>query len=426
LGNVFKLVVLFKIVYLGAIWAAIALCADIDRQTYNNVKRRWPNEGAPTLLSHFATWDVAHYVYLSQNGYSHNVPSCAFNPLWPVMIRSATYLSKGNVVIVSLVLSNVLSSFAWVVFYRLTQQRFGGRVAKYALVSLILFPGSLFYQFGYSESIFFFLLMLLWYAEETCSFRIGWFAGFLMPLARGVGVFSVFPISCYWLMRRRFWLMKNMQPLNSTISQVRPADEKVDSSPFRGVNREHTVARRAEGGVVSHSAKRKVDDGSWAERSIIVAPALGWFVYLALMELWTGNPFEGIHAQRHWNVHSIGNLWNFPKFISGYFDASNLHEFKGSVLDRAAFMMLVACFPLIWRLGKDLVVWTYALGIVPAMSGTFTSFIRYEAAIFPFFVGLGFFFGHRTCKWPFMLFVSINVVCHATLLWRFVNFRWAG
>ena len=58
------------------------------------------------------------------------------------------------------------------------------------------------------------------------------------------------------------------------------------------------------------------------------------------------------------------------------------------------FLVLVYTLPVVWRLGKDLVVWTYVLGILPAMSGTFTSYTRFAAVAFPLFVAVaGLFLG---------------------------------
>jgi len=143
---------------------------------------------------------------------------------------------------------------------------------------------------------------------------------------------------------------------------------------------------------------------------------------------WTGNPFEGFEAQKHWRVHSISNLWDAPKFIVGLFTPTQWHEFRGSLLDRCVFMLLLYCLPVIWKLDRSrgLMVWTYVLGIVPAMSGTFTSYTRFASCAFPMFIALGVFLAppeRRYLRWATVLvFATLQVV----LLWRFVNFRWAG
>ena len=115
-----------------------------------------------------------------------------------------------------------------------------------------------------------------------------------------------------------------------------------------------------------------------------------------------------------------------PKFVVGFFNPTQFHEFKGSVLDRCLFILLLYTLPVIWKLGKDQMVWTYMLGILPAMSGTFTSFTRFESTAFPLFIALAVFFANRKRKWPLWAFIILSAVLHGILLWRFVNFRWAG
>jgi hypothetical protein len=190
--------------------------------------------------------------------------------------------------------------------------------------------------------------------------------------------------------------------------------------------------------------------------TLLLAPLLGWAAYLTLMWSWTGNPLEGIQAQKHWGVHSITNLVNVPKCVIGLFNPTEWHAFTGSLLDRCMFILLLYTLPLQWRLGKDLLVWTYVLGVLPAMSGTFTSFTRFESTAFPMFIALAVFLntecgvrsaepptGNAECGMrnaestlrfrPSRLLAALRwgllgafIVLHLWLLWRFVNFRWAG
>ena len=159
---------------------------------------------------------------------------------------------------------------------------------------------------------------------------------------------------------------------------------------------------------------------------LLAAPLLGWGIYLALMWYWTGNPFEGFAAQKSWGVHSIGNLVNVPKFVFGFFTPTAWHEFTGSLLDRCLFLVLLWCLPVLWRLDKGLLVWTYVLGILPAMSGTFTSYTRFASCVFPVFIALGVFLERREWRWLRYGLLAVFLLLHIVLVWRFVNFRWAG
>lgn len=153
----------------------------------------------------------------------------------------------------------------------------------------------------------------------------------------------------------------------------------------------------------------------------------GWGCYLGLMWHWTGNPFEGLQAQKYWgNTHAVSHLWDVFGFAAGFFEATGWHGFRGSLLDRMGFLLLLVCLPVMWRQGKDLLAWVYMLGIAPAMSGTFTSFLRYESTVFPLFIALAVSVVSFNRAWPRWFWLVAGAGLHGLLVWRFVNYRWAG
>ena len=337
--RVFLSLLLVKIVYLGGVYLAVSFWPDLDEEKYFEVMRHWPLEGGPVFPdSHFGTWDAAHYLYLSTRGYTKGTNSCAFYPLWPLAMRGGSIFTDGSDLIAGMVLANLFSLAAWILFHRVVSARFGETVALWALVFLILFPGSLFYQFIYSEPLFVLLVMVLWLGLERDRFGLAWAAAFLLPLSRPVGVFSELPIA---------WHLLTYKSLRSLVWFEKCASENAKEE---------------------QRVNNQVDaENNWRSYGLLTAPLLGWSVYFALMWSWTGNPLEGIQAQKNWGTHAISHLWNLPRFIVGFFEPTTWHDYAGSVLDRCAFMLLVYSLPLIWRLGKDMVLWTYVLGILPAI-----------------------------------------------------------
>jgi len=160
--------------------------------------------------------------------------------------------------------------------------------------------------------------------------------------------------------------------------------------------------------------------------ALLLAPLTGWALYFALMRHWTGNAFEGFAAQRYWGVHSVGNLINLPKFVVGFFTPTEWHEFTGSLVDRCAFLPVVYTLPILWKLDKKLLGWVYMLAVLPAMSGTFTSFTRFASCSFPTFIALGVGLSRQQWRWPRYGLLGLFAAVHIVLVWRFVNFRWAG
>ncbi len=411
-------IVVLKVVYLGALCWSVRQWPAMDREAFFGVETRWPRGGDPVFASHWATWDAAHYLYLSELGYRPGVPSCAFYPLWPLLVRIVAPVMAGSHVVTGLVLANGLSLAAWLLFYRIVRCRWGESAAAWSLVFLIAFPGALFFQFNYSESLFLLLVLLLWWGLERG--RHGWacLAAGLLPLARGVGIFVVLPIAWYVLKPGVPWLKARVAQASWLAVETWRAVLLCDRARCSGLG---GVASSG-GAILAAFPLRVVAGRAW----LMVLPLLGWAAYLALMGTWTGNPFEGFVAQRQWGVHAIGNLWNVPKFILGFFTPTEWHTFRGSLLDRCVFVLLLYCLPLLWRLDKGLLVWAYSLGVLPAMSGTFTSFTRFASCAFPMFIALGVFLGRPERRFLSRATVVIFATLHAVLLWRFVNFRWAG
>src|SRR5439155_9936318 len=99
-----------------------------------NANFRWPEDKEPGLDERFMTWDGEHYLYLSQNGYHAGSPSAAFFPLWPALIWLNAKLLAGQTLIAALVLSNIFSLFAWLLFHQLVAVEYGDELADCATI----------------------------------------------------------------------------------------------------------------------------------------------------------------------------------------------------------------------------------------------------------------------------------------------------
>jgi len=403
------ILVLFKIAYLSLVTGMVLLFPAGKNSQLSLVDHiRWTPEGHPTLKSYFTTWDAGHYLYLSEHGYHAGDVTCAFYPLWPLLIRWFSILTCGDHIISGMVLANAFSLAGFFILFKVVSNRYGPSTAWRAVALLLAFPGSLFYQFVYTEGLYFFLLMLLCFAlDEKCP-TVALAAGFLLPLTRAVGIFSILPIALYVIARSSCRGTNTAKLLNWIRRTANPGDKQ-----------EMRVEKLC---VISASPTRLSD---WW---LPMAPLCGWALYLTLMWSWTGNAFEGFGAQRYWGAQSISNLLNVPMFAVALVTPTCWHGYIGSACDRLAFIALIYCLPLVWRLDKIWFVWAIVLGVVPAMSGHFTSFIRFESTVFPLFVALAAWFNSkgrmRSVLW--LLTLATSVALHLTLLWRFVYFQWAG
>ncbi len=444
--------VMLKIGYFALVGGLISLCPDFDENRNNAVLEYWfPNSEARWLATqqtkisrHFTTWDASHYLVLSEAGYFKGLKSCAFYPLWPLTVLWVSDATGVSRLIAGMVLANLFSLAGWTLFWSITAKRFGASVAKWALAFLVVFPGSVFYQFIYTEPLFFLLVMLLWFGMESRCYGLACMAAFLLPLSRAVGVFALLPI--LWHMLKR-WRAAARAPGNAAPRQggIVPVEgRRADIEEFSsakphepgsagmpaGVSRAEDLTDRDASAPKRGTSAREIRLLTSLQLAgpmlLVAAPLLGWAAYFGLMRHWTGNAFEGFQGQANWHAHSINNLWDLPKFVIGFLEPASWHEFRGSVLDRCGFMLLASCLPLVWHMGKDLVVWVCVLGIVPAMSGTFISFIRFESVVFPLFIALAVLTVNLGGRWLRLVAIHVMVILHVILLWRFLNYGWAG
>ena len=268
--------------------------------------------------------------------------------------------------------------------------------------------GALFYQFIYSENLFFLLIMALWWAMLRQHPFWVFTIAFLLPLTRGIGVFCFLPLLSHFI----------ISPLIRTASktrQLRIHTSRV-SSGFLIINRilqPRRLFRHLKGPLKLRCC-------------LVSAPLIGWSLYLAVMFWSTGTPFAGFYAQEHWGAHKVSNLWNVPKFCAAFFSPDTWHEFSGSLLDRVWFLLASYIAFTVWRLDKAMMVWLYVLTLLPAMSGTFVSFTRFVAISFPLFIGIGYLLSQLHQIWIRVSLLLALGMTHAWLVWRHVNFRWAG
>ncbi len=392
----------FKVLYFGLLAGALLLWPERNDHLFHSRRQLWRSDETLTFQSHFVSWDAEHYLFLSENGYKAGAPQCAFYPLYPLLIRWTSSSEQNSDVLAGLVLSNGLSAIALSLLYHMSKRYFGERIAILTLALLAVFPGSLFFQFIYTESLFLFLTMLFWLGLDRRKPALVAIAGFLLPLTRAVGIFCVFPLAY------AFWFGARI-------------DCRFESPS------ESSGASKMEAGSWGVGGALVVPNWSLQTKVLLsLIPFLGWGVYFFLMWWWTGNSLEGFAAQRRFGVESVRNLFHPVVFVVKFFNPTDWHEFKSSVLDRASFVLLLYTLPVIWKLDRRWFIWAFFLGVVPAVSGGFTSYTRFLSVVFPFFIALAVFLSNPRWRWLKWLTLTVFAILHVILVWRFVNYRWAG
>jgi hypothetical protein len=411
--RVFLALLAYKVIYLIAIAAALLIHPESIHENMFHSDRvvATPDEHL-TFGCHFASWDAEHYLYIAAHGYEAGASRCAYYPLFPLMIRYFSMITGVSQLISGMILANVFSLAGWCLFFIIVCRRLGESTGKLALVLLVTFPGALFFQFVYSESLFFLLLMLLVLGLEKDRFGLTFLAAFLLPLTRAVGIFCIFPL---------FWhVMTNSLPslwerLNGQIRWSRGNNGVGELAQAR----QHMKAVTLRNHFIF----------AW----LLLAPICGCTGYLMLMQKWTGNAFESVEAQKQIGFQSFANIFNVSGFLTTFYSAPNYGDAgssfcRTSFIDRVFFVLLLYSIPTIWRLEKSWLLWALFLGVVPAMSGMYISYTRFASVVFPLFVALAVYFNRpgrlfRCLRW---IVVATLGILQIILTWRFVNYRWAG
>jgi hypothetical protein len=379
------LLLLYKALVLGIAFYCAAICPGFF--SVENYQANFHRQSQPSFAERFSTWDGEHYLSLSQDGYHAGSPSAAFYPLWPSVIRLCSEVLGGRLLIVSLAVANLFSFVAWIFFHRLVERQYGMRVANLSLAMLLAYPGALFFQFPYSESLFFLLIVLFFSSLFEQKYWLTASCGFLLPLTRATGIFCLLPL-CWHIWAHHRPGLGNM-----------PTFRRICCN------------------------KRKV--AIWVP--ILAAPMLGYVAYFGIMAALTGNAVEGFKAQENYVNHpSILNIVDVQGFLMSVINVSADHSMRSSPVDRIMFFVFVSCLPFLWRFNRTYFWYALAAGLVPAISNRFFSYTRLLLLCFPVFIALSIILlevpRRRYLPYVFACLIGMQI----GFVIRHVNFYWAG
>ena len=163
--------------------------------------------GTLNLWAHF---DGENYMSVAESGYQqiYTSTSPAFFPLYPLLMRSLAELfggpiSHGALAVWGILISLVTLFFALWFVYRITEEGWGERAAKGAVLTLAFFPSAFFFNAVYTESLF---LMLsagtVWAVRVRGNLLLACLLAGLAMATRNVGVFLLIPLVYEWWRER--------------------------------------------------------------------------------------------------------------------------------------------------------------------------------------------------------------------------------
>lgn len=343
----------------------------------------YPPHSPITLKTAYATWDAQHYIYVSEKGYQKGNDSDAFSPLFPFLIHIFTFLTR-NSFWSGIVLSNIFSFVACYLFYLLVKSRASEKIAYISLLFLLAFPTSFYFSLIYTESLFFLLVILFFIFLQKRQIFLAAAIAFFLPLTRLIGVAILLPFLTSYILEYQGHSLY---------------DEMV---------------------IITKSLFSK-------ETWYLLSPIGGLFVGMLIMYLTTGSWWTQFAIQQNFISHySLFNIVNPLIFFRTLFDFPlQIHGFTNSLLDRLFFLWFICLTPFVAkRVSKSFFVYTVVFGLLPVLSGSFMSYMRYLLVLFPLFITLGKMSQEKKyTNWtfPFLLFSimmqSLFLIMHTLNYW---------
>jgi hypothetical protein len=134
----------------------------------------------------WARWDSDFFLRIAQHGY--NDSSAAFAPLYPALVAVLGRVFFGHYIVAGLVVSLLCCLGAFLLLYRLAEERLGVDGALRSVLYLAVFPMALFLQAVYSESLFLLLSLAAFALAERGRFAGAGVVTGLAILTRVAGI----------------------------------------------------------------------------------------------------------------------------------------------------------------------------------------------------------------------------------------------
>src|SRR6266508_161425 len=147
-----------------------------------------PDPGWQNAFTSFERFDALWFLRIASAGYRAGDGSAAFFPLYPLAIRSVSWVMAGQPFGAALLVSNASIAGGLCVLYALTASERSIRTARRTVLLVALFPTSFFFFAPYSESLFLLLAVTTYWAARSRRWAAAGAAGALAALTRNVGV----------------------------------------------------------------------------------------------------------------------------------------------------------------------------------------------------------------------------------------------
>lgn len=327
----------------------------------------WKNNPNPPL---WARWDSGWYYSIVNYGYSLKktgvMSNVTFFPLFPLLWKFIEIISPLKGFFVALFVTNILTIFGFILFYRWVEEKWSRMVALKSLIALAVFPTSFFFISAYSESTLFLLVVATFFLSSRRQWIFAAIVAAIASAARPTGIL-LWPLLA-WL----WW-----------------SNYANKQKPFREL------------------------------LPVLFIPPLGLILFTVYLFFRTGHPLIWLSGQSDAGrdlVSPINLMWAYTKniFTRGDYWLKHLAEM-------AALLFTIILLPKLKKIHPAYALYAF-LNLLPSLfSNTFTSIQRFVLIIAPLFVAIA-----LQKKWIYIIYCVIASILLFYSVASFVTFQWAG
>jgi hypothetical protein len=347
----------------------------------NSVYHNIDIEG-PQIEKNFSRFDGQWYLDIARDGYKislkkYTLRIYAFFPLYPALIKIFSLFLFGNLLLSGILISFIFSFLSCILFYKLITLDEEANVAKKSITYLLIYPAAIFFMAIYTEALFLFLVLGVFYYSRKRQWLIAGIFGYFACLTRANGIILTIPI----LVEYYFYIKENGFNKSAILNLI----------------------------------------------SLTLIP-LGLISYFSYSYHMTGDFFTPMNVQHYWLRKPL-NLLNIPGTLFESlknFNTLPLHKYEGSKLETIMTFTFLLLIPLMYqeKMRPSYIIYALLIIFFPLSSGLTSSMTRYLLVSFPHFILLGKYGAKSENVNIFVTVIFALFLSAATI--RYINWYWTG
>lgn len=319
----------------------------------------------------FARWDSAWYMGIVNSGYDltphahieHNASNWAFFPLFPILVKLVSLVLPISAIKIAFIINNLAFLVALFILYKYLESRSNSNIA-YTTIWLVAFsPYSIYFSIPYSESLFFVLVITVFYLMQKREYLYAGLFAMLLSATRTIGVMILFPILVFAIEQigfKNLLLLKNIKAYRVLLA-------------------------------------------------LLIAP-LGLFIYMQYLYLKVGDALAFSHIQRAWGRALPHNP--LEVLYRGFLNIGSFDFYLSTITTIAILLIAILFYK---KLYAEAVFSIIAI-LIPLSTGLL-SMPRFIFALFPIYVAIAFLIEGRARIKQFLLMIFILSMIYFSIEW---------